>query len=171
MHTQSNRKTLPAALGVLLVSGLALAGCSWAEDIADGLDGSNSKEHQVDTGAEGKESELLADWVPDDAQDVYVMQRTTGSERLLTFEYSGEVPQDCLSIETAGSPTEQELEQAYATDLRTQEWDVDEWSTSPTLQADWWPQGQEAMTTHLCGRWWVSAAEGTYHAFAAELTA
>jgi len=154
----------------VLVSGLALAGCGWVEDIGDSMDPSNSKERHAETGAEGKESELLADWVPDEARDVHVMQRTTGSERLLTFEYDGAVPQDCLQIEVTGKPTEEELAQAYATDLRTRDSQVEEWSTEPTLEADWWPVGHEAATTHLCGRWWVSADDGTFHAFAAEFT-
>lgn len=145
-----------------------LTGCGFAEDIADSLDSSNSKEHHVDTGAEGKESELLAAWVPDDASDVSVMQRTTGSERLLTFTYDGDMPADCLAIETTGSPTTQELRDAYATDLRTAESDVEDWTTTPTLEADWWPEGQEDSTTHLCARWWVSASDDTFYAFAAD---
>lgn len=86
---------------------------------------------------------------------------------LLTFTYAGSVPEQCLAIETVGEPTTQELEQAYATDARTREWGVEEWSTQPTLEADWWPEGQEARTTHLCGRWWVSDDDGTFLAFAA----
>lgn len=152
----------------MVVSALALGGCSAAEDISEGLDPSDSKEHQVASGAEGKEAELLADWVPDDASDVYIMQRTTGSERLLTFEYSGDVPEECLPIETTGDPTEEALEEAYATDARTADDAVDTWSTVPTLEADWWPEGQEAQTTHLCGRWWVSQDGGTFYGFGAE---
>lgn len=169
MPTHSSRSASPAVLSALVLSALALSGCGLAEDIADSLDGTNSKEHQVDTGAEGKESGLLAGWVPDDAQDVRVMQRTTGSERLLTFEYAGELPDECLQIEAVGSPSAQELDEAYATDPRTQDWEVEEWSTSPTLEADWWQDGQEELTTHLCGRWWVSEADGTIYGFGAEL--
>jgi hypothetical protein len=168
MRTENTPRPLLATLGLMSVAGLTLTGCGWAEDIADGLDSSNSKEHQVDTGAEGKESGLLAAWVPDDARDVQVMQRTTGSERLLTFAYDGDLPPECLEIETTGSPTEQELEEAYATDLRTAEFAVDDWTTTPTLEADWWTPGQEDSTTHLCMRWWVSEDDGTFHAFAAD---
>lgn len=170
MSSQSHRRVVPAVAVAALVSGLLLAGCGWIEDIGDGLDASKSKERHAETGAAGKESELLADWVPDEARDVYVMQRTTGSERLLTFEYAGEVPQGCVKSEVTGKPTEQELDLAYATDLRTRDRQVDEWSTEPTLEADWWPPGQEAQTTHLCGRWWVSSDDGTFYAFAAEFT-
>jgi len=170
MRTRSTRHALPQALGVLALAGLALTGCSWTEDIADSLDDSDSKPHQVDTGAEGKESGLLADWVPDDARDVRVMQRTTGSERLLTFTYDGEIPADCLAIETVGAPTEAELEESYATDPRSAAFEVDRWTTTPTLEADWWPAGQEEDTTHLCGRWWVSASDETFYAFAADQT-
>lgn len=155
--------------GLAIVATLLVTGCGFIEDLADSLDSSNSKEHHVETGAEGKESGLLAEWIPDDAREVHVMQRTTGSERLLTFEYVGELPPECQQIEAIGNPTEQELEAAYATDARTADWAVAEWSTTPTLEADWWPTGHEAMTTHLCGRWWVSGAEGTFRAFAAEL--
>ena len=88
MSSQSHRRVVPAVAVAALVSGLLLAGCGWIEDIGDGLDASKSKERHAETGAAGKESELLADWVPDEARDVYVMQRTTGSERLLTFEYA-----------------------------------------------------------------------------------
>ena len=151
----------------MAIGALTLTGCGWAGDIAEGLDTSDSKERHAASGAEGKESGLLAAWVPDDAGDVTVMQRTTGSERLLTFTYAGSVPEQCLAIETVGEPTTQELEQAYATDARTREWGVEEWSTQPTLEADWWPEGQEARTTHLCGRWWVSDDDGTFLAFAA----
>ncbi|WP_420114115.1 hypothetical protein [Pseudactinotalea sp.] len=167
MHTHHRVRLSAVALATALAA--TVAGCGVAGEIADGLDESDAKEHAVDTGAEGKESQLLAAWVPDDARDVRVMQRTTGSERLLTFEYSGDVPEDCLAIATPGSPTTDELEQAYATDLRTAEFPVDRWSTSPTLTADWWPSGQQDQTTHLCGRWWVSADGGTFYAFGAEL--
>lgn len=168
MRSRSTRHALPRALGILALAGVALAGCSWTEDIGDSLDSSNSKPHHVDTGAEGKESGLLADWVPDDASDVSVMQRTTGSERLLTFTYAGDMPADCEPIETVGAPTEAELEASYATDPRSAALEVDRWSTMPTLEADWWPEGQHTATTHLCGRWWVSAEDETFYAFAAE---
>lgn len=169
MQTQRSRQASIAPLGIVLATGALLTGCGLAEDIADSLDTSNSKLHQVDTGAEGKESGLLADWVPDDAQDVHVLQRTTGSERLLTFEYSGGMPSECLEIDTVGSPTQEELAAAYETDARTRDFEVNQWSTEPTMQAEWWSAGHESRTTHLCGRWWVSEAEGVFHAFAAEL--
>ncbi|PWD49668.1 hypothetical protein C8046_02025 [Serinibacter arcticus] len=167
MPTNTSPRVRPTALGALVVAASALTGCGWAGDIADGLDPSNSKEHHVESGAEGKETGLLAGWIPDDASDVSVMQRTTGSERLLTFRHSGRVPAECLPIESAGSPTTAELEEAYATDLRTQEWPVQDWTTVPTLEADWWPAGQETRTTHLCGRWWVSQEAETFYGFAA----
>lgn len=169
MRTQRSLPGLPGLLGVMLASGVTLAGCGLAEDLADSLDTTNSKQHRVDTGAEGKESGLLADWVPDDAQDVHVMQRTTGSERLLTFEYSGGMPQECLEIDTVGSPTQEELAAAYESDPRTQDFELSRWSTEPTLEAEWWTESYEALTTHLCGRWWVSESDGVFHAFAAEL--
>ncbi len=164
----NKRRALPLAAALLATTSLALAGCGMLDDATDEGSDRHTKEHQVDTGAQGKEDELLAEWVPDEAQDVQVMQRTTGSERLLTFDYAGEVPESCLAIETTGDPSEEELETAYATDLRTQDSEVREWTTTPTLEAEWWAAGTESSTTHLCGRWWVSADNGTFYGFAAE---
>lgn len=56
-----------------------------------------------------------------------------------------------------------------ATDPRTADFPLERWSASPTLEADWWPEGQEQETTQLCGRWWVSEDDGTFYAFGAEL--
>lgn len=148
------------ALGLLAVSACG--------DLADSLSGSDTKPHAVDSGAEGKASGLLAAWVPDDATEIQVLQKTTGSERLLAFSYDGDLPEECFAIDDDGAPTEEELERSYATDLRTADSEVGEWSTDPTMEADWWPAGQHRQTTQLCGRWWVSHSGDTYYGFAAE---
>ncbi|WP_420113296.1 hypothetical protein [Pseudactinotalea sp.] len=151
----------------LITAGTMLAlltGCGLGEALNDG----DTKERHADTGAEGKESGLLADWIPDDASDVSVMQRTTGSERLLTFTFEGDLPPECVAIATPGEPTDDELEASYATDPRTADTPLSRWSRTPTLEADWWPEGQLAETTHLCGRWWVSNDEDTVYGFGAE---
>lgn len=100
---------------------------------------------------------------------MHVMQRTTGDERLLTATFDGDLPSSCTLIETAGSPTDEELTAAYATDDRTKNLTLEETTTAPLLEADWWPEGQHQQTTALCGRWWVSQSEDTLYAFAPEL--
>ncbi|GMA31559.1 hypothetical protein [Litorihabitans aurantiacus] len=165
--TTRTRRTAPATATLAAVALLALTGCSTFSDLGDSLSGSDTKEHSVDTGAEGKESQLLASWVPDDASDVKVMQRTTGSERLLTFTHDGDLPADCTAIATPGTPTEEELAASYATDARTADFPVEDWTTTPTLEAEWWPEGTIEGTTHLCGRWWVSTSGSTVYGFAA----
>src|SRR5699024_1984472 len=122
------------------------------------------------TGAEGKADELLASWVPDEATEIEVVQRTTGDERLLTARYDGDLPSTCIAIAEVGAPSEQELTESYATDPRMGDLEVDEVETAPLLDAEWWEVGLENNTTHLCGRWWVSQDEGTLYAFAPERT-
>lgn len=59
-----------------------------------------------------------------------------------------------------------ELPAAYASDPKTADTQFEDWRRNPTLDADWWPAGQEKHTMALCGRWWVSQSEGTVFAFA-----
>lgn len=76
-------------LGALtLAAGLALTlgACgSLAEGLAE-RDAGHTKALEYATGAEGKAAEALADWVPDDAQDVRVVFRTTGDERIVAMQ-------------------------------------------------------------------------------------
>ncbi|GHD06456.1 hypothetical protein GCM10008096_16470 [Zhihengliuella salsuginis] len=156
------RRLLPAlALGALLP--LALSACG-SLGLTDGYDDAASK--SAPTSEEGKVDGLLASWVPDGGTDVEVEQRSTGHERLMTMEYDGALPDSCAAIATVGAPTDAELEAAYSSDDRTEGLDPAEIDTEPTLTADWWPQGREDETTHLCGRWWVSQQDGTLYAFA-----
>lgn len=136
---------------------------------ACGIVPSETAEKKATDGATGKESGLLADWVPDDATDVVVKQRTTGAERLLVATYDGELPEDCAPIGEQGAPSRDELVAAYASDERTRRLTVDEMATVRTLEADWWPEGQEDRTTVLCGRWWVSHEDGTLFGFTPDL--
>lgn len=127
-----------------------------------------SEEHTVSNAADGKSSGLLAAWVPAGATDVHLLQRTTGDERLLKATYSGNLPASCMTLGTTGSPTDEELARSYAGDERTKDRPLDEVTTSPLLEADWWPKDQHRGTTALCGRWWVSQEGNTLYAFAPE---
>lgn len=154
-----------ALSATLLVGVTALSGCDAS---IFGTTYDKQVTRSANTGAEGKAEELLASWVPDEASNIEIAQRTTGDERLLKADYSGDLPSSCLTIETAGSPTEDELEDAYSTDSRMDDLEVSEVETTPLLSANWWPEGQEESTTELCGRWWVSQDGDTLYAFAAE---
>jgi len=156
------RRVLPL-LALAAVLPLALSACG-SFDLNDKYDDAASK--TAPTSEEGKADGLLAGWVPDGGTDVKVEQRSTGHERLLTMAYDGALPDTCTAIAAAGEPTDAELEASYATDNRVKDIDLADLDTKPTLTADWWPAGQEAKTTHLCGRWWVSQEDGNLYAFA-----
>ncbi|WP_175009406.1 hypothetical protein [Cellulosimicrobium sp. TH-20] len=126
-------------------------------------------EKKASDGASGKESGLLADWVPDEATDVVVLQRATGAERLLVASYDGDLSGECRPVAEEGAPSREELVAAYRSDERTQRVPVDKMAEVRTLEADWWPDDQEARTTMLCGRWWVSQEGGTIFAFTPDL--
>jgi len=157
-----NRPVRPlVALGLALSASLLAGAC--------GIIPSETAEKKAKDGATGKESGLLAEWVPDDATDVVVKQRTTGAERLLTATYDGDLADVCEPVSEEGAPSRDELVAAYASDERTRRLTVDEMATVRTLEADWWPEGQEDRTTLLCGRWWVSQEDGTIFAFTPDL--
>lgn len=154
-----------AGLAVLAgACGVVLSACT-----AQGVDKSELKTAATTT--EGRADGLLASWVPDGGTDVRVLQRTTGDERLVTFDYTGALPSSCTRIATPGEPTDAELKASYATDARTKGVRVSDLATTPTLDASWWPQDQAERTSHLCGRWWVSQRDGQVYAFAPDRTA
>ncbi|RKW71350.1 hypothetical protein DWQ67_00350 [Galactobacter caseinivorans] len=146
-----------------LVASISLTGCGMGGDSMD-----KSEEKKASTGSEARSSGLAPTWIPAEAKDVKVQQRTTGSERLLTAEFQGKLPTQCTTIKAKGAPTEAELKAAYALDTKTKGSPVADFTTSPLLSAGWWPQDQQKETTALCGRWWVSIKDGHVYGFAAE---
>lgn len=84
----------------------------------------------------------------------------------MTFTFEGRLPSSCTPFAQIGSPMDAELPAAYASDPKTADTQFEDWRRNPTLDADWWPAGQEKHTMALCGRWWVSQSEGTVFAFA-----
>lgn len=122
------------------------------------------------TGITAKADHIAPSWLPDDATDVSVKRRTTGNERILVASYTGRLDAPgCFPIAEPGNPNTRELERAYAADDLTKNASVTDFTTSPSLTANWWPNGQEKKTTMLCHRWWVSVDDGKIYAFSPEM--
>jgi hypothetical protein len=124
-----------AVAGVAVAS--ALAGCGLSEAVTEKSNG-HVKTADYPNGLEGKRNQdlQLPGWVPDRAQSVSEVIRTTGSERILRYSSAGtELPGTCVP---SAAP-----------------------KTAPTLSADWWPQGQETKTTKVCDAVWHVSADGT----------
>jgi hypothetical protein len=161
-HTFQRRSRTFAVVALGGVAALALSACG---DIAESLEersNGHTKTFAFDTGKEGKADEVLPTWVPDDAATVQGIFRTTGTERLITFQGTLEgLPADCAPV-SAENPLvpHPEREGFTAEDYRTQ----------ATLLASWWPDGQEQRSTVMCGKWWIAADGHDVFAFTPELT-
>lgn len=160
-----NRRTKTTLIGstALLMGALTMTGCGIGEDHFD-----TAESKSADTGAQAVSSGLAPSWLPADAKDVKVQQRTTGDERLLVADGDLELPGSCRAVATTGKPSKAELAASYRGDAKTKGEKLSDLTTAPLLTADWWPQGQEKRTTTLCGRWWVSSSKGKIYAFAPE---
>ncbi|HEY2062588.1 MAG TPA: hypothetical protein VGH57_29745 [Amycolatopsis sp.] len=124
-----------AVAGVAVAS--ALAGCGLSEAVTEKANG-HVKTVEYQTGTEGKASRdvQLPGWVPDQAQSVSEVIRTTGSERILRYTAAGaKLPATCLP---GPAP-----------------------KTAPTLTADWWPNGQETKADKICDAVWHVSTDGT----------
>ncbi|MFL4474890.1 hypothetical protein ACIPVK_12910 [Paeniglutamicibacter sp. MACA_103] len=170
---RSSTSARPGALvlaSAAVLACLALGGCG-ALGIETRYDKSAS--HEFATGAEGKERKVLPTWVPDEATNLKELVRTTGNERILRMDHPGQLPRGCVAIAETGKPSVAELvagleleEPAPMQEIAQR---VDSQYQTPLLAAEWWPTGQENLTTHLCGKWWVSQDAGSITAFAPEL--
>ncbi len=162
------KKKFFTATALTVPFALMLTGCSVTDLAKDNYDKSASK--SASTSEQGVAEGLLPNWVPAGGTEVKLEQRTTGSERLMVMDYSGALPSEqCTPLGSTGAPTAKELSAAYATDQRSKGWEVSDVATSPTLEADWWPQDAHQATTQLCGRWWVHQDGGKLYAFAPDL--
>jgi hypothetical protein len=127
---------------------VTLAGCSGLS--ASVVENGNGHVKTVGyaSGEEGKANQdaRLPDWVPDQAGSVLEVIRTTGSERILRFTSAdAKLPDACVPGAAA--------------------------TTTATLTADWWPQGQEGKTDQVCdGDWHVYVERDTVYAFRPETT-
>lgn len=114
-------------------------------------------------------------WVAEDARDIRLLQRTTGDERILTYQSQSQPPATCLQIKKTGKPSEAELVEALASDGHKTDSEladhVQQQAQTPLLAADWWPVGTEGKTTHLCGKWWVSVAGSHVYGYTPEMSA
>lgn len=153
-----------------VLAALALTGCG-ALGIESTYDKSAS--HDFATGAEGKEKNVLPAWVPDSATNVKEVVRTTGNERILRMDHAGELPRGCVAVAHTGKPTVAELAEGLESEdpapMQEIAERVDSQYQTPLLAADWWPTGQENLTTHLCGKWWVARGAGSLTGYAPEL--
>ncbi|MEV6909569.1 hypothetical protein [Amycolatopsis sp. NPDC051071] len=121
---------------------VALTGCGLKEGLTEKANG-HVRTAGYATGAEGKRDQdvRLPDWVPDKAESVTEVVRTTGSERILRFT-GGNLPATCVPGAAAAQ--------------------------SATLVADWWPRGLESRTDKVCGEWHVLVQDGDGYAFRPE---
>lgn len=167
--TTPRRKT-PILASASVLAALVLAGCS-SLGIESTYDKSAS--HEFSTGAEGKEQKVLPAWVPDEATNIKEVVRTTGNERILRMDHPGALPRSCVAIAETGMPTVAELAEGLELEgpapMQEIAGRVDSQYQTPLLAADWWPTGQENLTTHLCGKWWVARDAGGITAYAPEL--
>ncbi|PQZ96421.1 hypothetical protein CQ018_03990 [Arthrobacter sp. MYb227] len=148
---------------------LALTGCG-AIDLGPKYD--KTATHEFDSGAAGKQQQVLPRWVPDEATNIKEVIRSTGNERMIRMDYAGAIPSACKTIEGPGKPTSEEIAaglkiEGIAVDKDLTEYMKNQYET-PLLSADWWPTGQETKTTHLCGKWWISQQDGILNAYTPE---
>ena len=147
----------------------ALSGCT-----ALGIESKYDKTatHEFSTGTAGKEKAVVPAWVPDQATELKEVQRTTGNERILRMKYAGTLPDSCTAIGAVGKPTDAELAAGLGHESDIKAADIPDLVAkqyrTPLLSADWWPTGQENKSTHLCGKWWVSADSGLLYAYSPE---
>ncbi|MBV1780553.1 YgdI/YgdR family lipoprotein [Paeniglutamicibacter sp. ABSL32-1] len=172
-HPRPSTSIRPKALllaSATILAGLALSGCS-----ALGIESTYDKStgHEFATGAEGKEQQVLPAWVPDEATNIKEIVRTTGNERILRMDHAGALPPGCVAIAETGKPTMAELAEGLELEdpapMQEIAGRVESQYQTPLLSADWWPTGQENLTTHLCGKWWVSRDDSSLTAYAPEL--
>ena len=161
--TSPSMSRRPRTLLVVALGGLAALTLSACGSIAEGLeerDAGHTKTFAFETGKEGKDEKVVPTWVPDDAAKVRGIFRTTGDERLVTFQGSLDgLPADCTAVVRRPGVLCLEADQV-----------ADDYRTDSTLRASWWPAGQEATSTVMCGKWWISAEGEDVYAFTPEMT-
>ena len=100
----SSKSTLKKALvlGAAAIAATLLSGCdamtasgTYDRDISYEFSSPRDKDAQT----------TLPSWVPENAKDIQMAQRTTGNERLLTFQSEAELPPSCLTLDSPGAPS------------------------------------------------------------------
>ena len=143
MNNGSGKAALGAGIAVLA----AVSACGVGDSLQETSNG-HVKEVSYDTGKIGKanDSARLPSWVPDDAQSVKEVIRTTGSERLLRYQAgASDLPGSCQP-----GPAE---------------------AKAPTLAADWWPNAEHQRMTKICDGWHVAVETDGVYAYRAEVVA
>lgn len=162
MITSEIRKTpvrTLAAVAVLAAAGLSLAACD-AGPFSTNMD--KTEDHAWSSLEADGAKNITPDWIPAAATDLKERVRTTGNERILSYAGTlAGLPATCSAL-PAGTKAVPVVEGITATPK--------DFLSTATLTADWWPAGQEEKTTTMCGKWWVSEADGRVYAFAPELT-
>ncbi|WP_033292903.1 hypothetical protein [Amycolatopsis jejuensis] len=132
-------KVIVAVLAVGSVSA-----CGLGQGLKESSNG-HVKAVAYDTGRKGKADTdaRLPPWVPDDAQAVKELIRTTGSERILRYQPGATgLPETCKSGVAEAKP--------------------------PTLSAEWWPSGEHRRTDKVCDGWHVAVESDAVYAYRAE---
>jgi len=162
MNFTKKNATLLALL--LVPAALSLNACGALPGTSSDLD--RSAEKTAATSEDGVANGLLPRWVPASGTDVKLEQRSTGAERLFVMDYDRPFSSEqCLTVKSAGQPTDRELAEAYAADDRFKGFEAKDISSTRTLSADWWPADAQSKTQWLCGRFWVHQSDGKLYAF------
>lgn len=155
-------------LGAVL---LGATGCS-AIALPTGPEYDKSQSYEFKDLKDSNAHQVLPAWTPKDATNIKEEQRTTGHERLIVMDVSAsKAPGTCVALKATGKPTTSEIERglvAEGTSTSEAAHQAADQYTTPLLQANWWPAGQQDKTTHLCGKWWVSVADGKLYAYSPE---
>lgn len=132
------------AVAGAVVAVTSVSGCGLREAIIEQGNG-HMKTVSYESGLEGKNDDdaKLPAWVPDGAQQVEEVIRTTGTERILKYRPAGTaLPSLCTSGNAEAVP--------------------------PTLTADWWPAGEHKRTNKVCDGWHVAVEQDAVYAYRAE---
>ncbi|MBB4687765.1 hypothetical protein [Amycolatopsis jiangsuensis] len=133
------------AAGVLTMAAVAAVSACGVEDAVVEHGNGHVKAVSHQSGIDGKNDAeaKLPDWVPDGAQQVEELIRTTGAERLLKYSPAGTtLPAVCKPGTAEPKP--------------------------PTLTADWWPAGEHLRTDQLCDGWHVAVERDAVYAYRVE---
>jgi len=136
-----------AVLAVMIAVLAGVSACGVDASLRESSNG-HVKEVGYDTGKAGKADEdvRLPSWVPDDAQSVKEVVRTTGSERILRYQPGASgLPGSC-------QPGQAEPK-------------------APSLSADWWPAAEHKRMDKVCEGWHVAVETDGVFAYRAEVVA
>lgn len=171
----SSKSTLKKTL-VLGAAAIAATLLSWCDAMTASGTYDRDISYEFSSPRDKDAQTTLPSWVPENAKDIQMAQRTTGNERLLTFQSEAELPPSCLTLDSPGAPSPDQRVEGLAqessktnNELQSQ---VNSQHLEPLIETEWWPTDQEQKTTHVCGKWWVSqASSDTVYAFTPETRA